>query len=118
MDVKDYLQAHGIAFSSFTHPPVYTCEEANTYNQDIRGVHCKNLLLKDRKSRAFFLVILPADQQASMDSLGDTLKTKLKFANEQDLQDKLGVDAGSVTPFALLNDTEHKVILVIDPQVW
>ena len=39
---------------------------------------------------------------------------KLSFASEQRLMKYLGVKPGSVTPFGLINDTEHHVHLFLD----
>ena len=117
MDIKQYLAEKEIEFKIFTHPAVYTCEEADKYNKDIRGVHSKNLFLKERKGRRFYLVILPAEQRLDMNSLGEKLNEKLKFANEADLNEILGITTGAVSPFALINDKEGKVEAVISGQV-
>ncbi|MBP5562540.1 MAG: prolyl-tRNA synthetase associated domain-containing protein, partial [Bacteroidales bacterium] len=42
---------------------------------------------------------------------------KLSFASEQRLMKYLGVKPGSVTPFGLINDTEHHVHLFLDKQL-
>jgi Ala-tRNA(Pro) deacylase len=39
---------------------------------------------------------------------------ELRFADAQLLMENLGVEPGSVTPFALINDTEKKVTVVLD----
>lgn len=53
-----------------------------------------------------------------MNKLSGILEDKLKFANEADLKEILGLETGAVSPFGLINDTENKVILVIDEAVW
>jgi Ala-tRNA(Pro) deacylase len=120
MDIKNYLTEKGIEFKSFEHPAVYTCEEAEKQRiyTEIRGTHSKNLFLKERKSRRFYLVVLPADKKLDIGELGNALGDKLKFANEDDLKGILGLTPGAVSPFGLINDTEHKVIVVIDQKVW
>ena len=42
---------------------------------------------------------------------------KLSFASEKRLMKYLGVMPGSVTPFGLINDTEHHVHLFLDKQL-
>ena len=42
---------------------------------------------------------------------------KLRFADEKLLMQHLGVTPGSVTPFGLINDSEHKVQLIIDNSI-
>ncbi|MBI4447918.1 prolyl-tRNA synthetase associated domain-containing protein [Candidatus Woesearchaeota archaeon] len=118
MDVKEYLKEKGIRFQTFTHPPVYTCEEAAKYNSNIRGIHSKNLFVKNKKSKKFYLVILPATKRLDRENLGVALNDKLKFANENDLKEILGLSTGAVSPFGIINDEERKVQVVIDKAVW
>ena len=118
MKIKNYLQKLGINFKEFKHPAVYTCEEAEKYNKNIRGIHSKNLFLKNRKSKRFYLVILPADKKLDLDELGKKISDNLKFAKENDLKEILGVKSGAVSPFGLINDKKNKVIAVIDSKVW
>lgn len=118
MDVKTYLDEREIGFKSVTHPAVYTIEEAEKCYIDLKGVHAKNLFLKDRKSRRFYLVIIPANQKADMEALGKQLNDILKFANPDDLMKLLGLTPGAVSPFGLLNDKNHVVKLVIDKRIW
>tara|TARA_Y100000310_G_scaffold251425_1_gene257897 strand:+ start:80 stop:307 length:228 start_codon:yes stop_codon:yes gene_type:complete len=72
MDVKDYLKNNKINFVTFKHPPFYTCGEAEQYNQDIKGIHAKNLFLKEKRSRRFYLLIAPAKKK--MDVMGGNLE--------------------------------------------
>ncbi len=116
--VKNYLANLNIAFKTHTHPAVYTCEQAAKYDKEIKGIHCKNLFLKDRKSRRFYLVILPADQELNIRDLGEQIGDKLKFANENDLGDILNLTSGSVSPFGLINDKESRTEVVISKRVW
>lgn len=118
MDIKKYLESKGISFKIFTHPPVYTVEEAKKYSKNIKGMHSKNLFLKDKKSKQFYLVIIPENKKVSMDALGIAVNNKLKFANEDNMKDLLGLTSGAVSPFGLINDKENKVEVIIDKAVW
>ncbi|MBS3140404.1 hypothetical protein J4479_05370 [Candidatus Woesearchaeota archaeon] len=53
-----------------------------------------------------------------MDKLGAIAGDKLKFANEDDLKELLGLTSGAVSPFGLINDKERKVDLLIDKAIW
>lgn len=120
MDVKKYLTSKGISFKEFKHNPVYTVEEAKNERiyDDIKGIHSKNLFLKERKGKRFYLVIMPEHKPLDMKELGEKLGDKIKFANEDNLKEILDLSPGSVSPFGLINDTEHKVKLIIDEVVW
>jgi Ala-tRNA(Pro) deacylase len=39
---------------------------------------------------------------------------KLSFASEQRMMKYMGITSGSVTPFGLINDTEHHVYVFLD----
>lgn len=120
MEIKGYLKSLGIKFREFKHAPVYTCEEAKKERiyGDIKGVHSKNLFLKERKSKRFYLVIMPENKPLDINQLGEELGDKVKFANEDNLKEILNLTPGSVSPFGLINDKEHKTIIVIDKEVW
>lgn len=118
--VKTYLQKKAIAFKTFEHVPVFTCEEAEKHSATlgIRGLHCKNLFLKERKSKRFYLYILPARQKADLKEVEKITSDEIKFANEEDLSNILGLTKGSVSPFGLINDVHHQTIVLMDRAVW
>ena len=120
MEIEEYLKSNGIKFKEFSHEPVFTVEEARTSKvyESIRGIHVKNLFIKDRKSKIFWLIIVNAEKKVDMKELGEKLENKIKFANEGNLKEILGLTPGSVSPFGLINDVESKVIVVIDKEVW
>ncbi len=118
MKIKKYLQENQIKFKSFKHPAVYTCEEAEKYNKDIKGIHSKNLFLKNKKSTRFYLVIVPAKKKTDLKELSKITEDKLTFANEKDLKEKLKLSTGAVSPFGLINDENGEINLLIDKEVW
>jgi Ala-tRNA(Pro) deacylase len=108
------LDRLGIAHPTITHPPVFTVEEAKTLRGKIEGGHTKNLFLKDKHDRLFLAVTLedvPVDLKALSPSIG---AGRLSFASADRLREHLGVEPGSVTPFALINDGVHRVRPVLD----
>ena len=118
MEIKEYLKDIGVEFKIHKHPPVYTCEEMEKYVEDINGIHSKNLFIKNRKSKNYYLVILPAKDNFDFKRFEILLSDKLKFSNENDLKKFLGVSSGAVSPFGLINDENHKIEILIDKEVW
>ena len=43
--------------------------------------------------------------------------SRLSFCTDEMLQENLGVVSGAVTPLALMNDKEHKTLLVVDKDI-
>ena len=108
------LKTLGIETTTKDHAPVYTVEEARALRGEISGGHCKNLFLKDKKG-VLWLVVTLEDAQVDLKSLPKTIgSARLSFGKGELLGEVLGVEPGSVTPFALINDAEQKVEVVLD----
>jgi Ala-tRNA(Pro) deacylase len=114
-----FMDANRFEYERLEHPAVYTCEEADRYHTGIEAVHTKNLFLCDKKKRHFFLVVTACEKTVRLDSLAALLGVShLRFASEENLEKFLGVGKGSVTMMGLVNDSEHRVALWIDKEVW
>ena len=108
------LDELGIAYTHHEHPPVYTVAEASTFYTQIPGGHCKNLFLRDRK-KSNWLVVAQHDTPLELKRLNELLQTsKLTLGRPERLWEILGVIPGAVTPFALLNDVERQVRVVVE----
>ncbi|MBO6947799.1 MAG: prolyl-tRNA synthetase associated domain-containing protein [Rhodospirillales bacterium] len=108
------LSELGISGRTVTHAPVYTVDEAKAHRDGLPGGHTKNLFLKDKKGR-MFLVTADEDQEIDLKSLRDKLDCKpLSFASSERLMTYLGVKPGSVTPLAVINDSDGVVTLALD----
>jgi Ala-tRNA(Pro) deacylase len=110
----DRLDALGLAHRTVTHAPVFTVEEAKAHRGDLPGHHIKNLFLRNKKE-AMWLVVALEDRAIDLRRLGEVLEAgRLSFGSPERLSRTLGVEPGSVTPFAVVNDTAHQVSLVLD----
>jgi len=113
--VRERLDALGIAYERYEHPPVATVEEASVQWAGIDAMHCKNLFLRNQKGNRHYLVIAMhvkrVDLRAVANQIGDG---KLSFASPERLMTHLGVTPGSVSPAGLINDREHHVRVYLD----
>lgn len=108
------LAALGIETTTVRHPPVFTVEQSKALRGALPGGHAKNLFLKDKKG-AMWLVVAAEDRLIDMKALRPILgSAALSFASADTLRRVLGVEPGAVTPFALVNDDEHRVRVVLD----
>ncbi len=114
-DLFAYLDTLGIAHPTVTHKAAFTVEDARALRGEIAGGHTKNLFLKDKKD-ALFLVVALEDAAIELKSLHRRLGAsgRFSFGSAELLAATLGVEPGSVTPFAVLNDTERRVGVVLD----
>jgi Ala-tRNA(Pro) deacylase len=114
-DLFAFFDSLGIRTRSYDHVPVFTVAESQAIKEDIPGGHSKNLFLKDKKGR-LFLVVAHAETRIDLKRLHEPLGAsgRLSFGSAELLREVLGVEPGSVTPFALLNDREQRVAVVLD----
>lgn len=123
--VLRYLDEHQITYEVYNHPEGKTIEEAKRWWKDDGSVHCKNIFLRNHKRNQHYLVCFDCDHDLDIHDLEQRLKAelmaqgfnspgKLSFASPERMERYLGLEPGSVSPFGLINDTEHHVILFLD----
>lgn len=115
---RDQLLTHlaglGIATETVEHPAVFTVEESRTLRGVIEGAHTKNLFLKCKKDRLWLITALeqtPIDLKTLHHRIGSG---RLSFGSADLLREVLGVEPGSVTTFAAINDTARRVSVILD----
>ena len=114
-DLFAYLDSLGITHQTVTHAPVFTGEESRALARRVPGVHSKNLFLRDKKG-ALFLVVASENAAIELKSLHRLLGAsgRFSFGSAETLLETLGVEPGSVTPFAAINDKAGRVTVVLD----
>ncbi|TVQ10681.1 MAG: prolyl-tRNA synthetase associated domain-containing protein [Bacteroidetes bacterium] len=109
------LEELSISYEYYEHPPAPTIEEAVKYWKDVDATHCKNLFFRNHKGNRHYLVILDHRQELNIRDLEQRLKQgKLTFASPKRMMKYLGITPGSVSPLALINDTEKHVHVFLD----
>jgi Ala-tRNA(Pro) deacylase len=114
-DLFAYLDRLGIAHPTVTHAPLFTVEQSQALRGTIAGGHTKNLFLKDKKG-ALYLVTALEDAVIELKSLHRLLAAsgRFSFGSADLMRETLGIEPGAVTPFAAMNDREHRVTVVLD----
>ncbi len=114
-DLYAQLDALGIAYTIYRHPPAPTVDIAREYWKNIPTTHCKNIFFRNHKGNRHYLVVIEHTRELDIHALEQRLRQgKLTFASPQRLMKYLGVEPGSVTPFGLINDAEHHVHVFLD----
>lgn len=117
VQLYSYLDALSIQHKTYEHAPVFTVEESRAVCAHIPGGHTKNLFLKDRRGQ-FWLIVACEGQRADLNNLAKELQVaRFSFGSAELLMELLGVLPGSVTPFALINDAEQRVRVVLDEKM-
>jgi Ala-tRNA(Pro) deacylase len=117
-ELLSHLDGLGIAAETVSHEPVFTVAESRPIKARIPGAHSKNLFVKDKKGR-FFLVTAKDDTEIDLKRLHAAIGAsgRLSFGSADQLRDLLGVEPGSVTPFAVVNDREGRVSMILDARL-
>lgn len=113
--VLSWLDEHNLKYEWYEHPASPTIEEAKLHWRNDGSKHCKNLFFRNHKGNRHYLVCFDCDQSMAIHDLEHILhQGKLSFASEQRMERYLGLQPGSVSPFGLINDSEHHVHLFLD----
>lgn len=116
--LKIIFEKLDILTKTYSHPPVFTVEEAEEHIGHLKGGHCKSLFVSDRK-KFFWLIVAIGSTKIDLKSLRKHLKAKnLSFCNVTLLEQFLGVQPGSVTPFGLMNDKDCKIEVLLDKKLF
>ena len=118
-DIYEFLDSIDVSYERFDHPPVFTVSEAKRLSPEMDGASTKNLFLRDKKGIRHFLVVVPQDKQVDLKELSSILEaSRLSFASPDRLKKYLGIEPGSVSILALLNDPEKTVEVFVDNELW
>ena len=113
-DLIALLDSLGVEHPTHEHPAVFRVGEGKEIKAAIPGVHTKNLFLKDAKGR---LWLISAQDRTAIDlkRLHTVIgSARLSFGSAGLMEQVLGVTPGSVTAFALINDSDRQVRFVLD----
>jgi Ala-tRNA(Pro) deacylase len=118
-DLLLLLDRNQLPYEIVEHEPVFTIADALAATPEIGGIKTKNVFLRDGKGARHFLVIVPHDLRLDLAVLARTLEaSKLSMGSPDRLQRHLGVSPGAVGVFALVNDRDRAVELVVAQRVW
>ncbi|MEG2291365.1 MAG: prolyl-tRNA synthetase associated domain-containing protein [Romboutsia sp.] len=97
------------------HEEVFTAEEFYEVTKDMPGHHCKNLFLKNSNKSMNYLLVAKHDKAVDLKDVKAQIgSSRLSFDSPERLYELMKVTPGSVNPFSVINDTNSKVILLID----
>jgi Ala-tRNA(Pro) deacylase len=113
-DLIAFLNAQGIDHVTLDHAAVFRVGEGEAALDALPGGHTKNLFLEDNKG-AMWLVSALQTTRIDLKALPAAIGSgRLSFGKPARLASSLGVTPGSVTAFALINDSERRVRFILD----
>ena len=117
----DLLDKLGIQFWRTDHGwmKADTMEDCHVIDACLNATVCKNLFLCNRQQTQFYLLCMSPDKVFHTKELSAQINSaRLSFAPEDKLWELLRCHPGSATILGLANDTEHRVRLLIDREVY
>ncbi|MEO9900140.1 prolyl-tRNA synthetase associated domain-containing protein [Nisaea sp.] len=116
-DLLGHLDELELCYDLHRHPPLFTVEDSKALRGELPGGHCKNLFLRDRKGKMWLVVTLE-DRPIDLKQLGAAFGgARLSFGSPDRLMTHLGVIPGAVSPYALFNDVDRAVTVVLDKEL-
>lgn len=113
------LEKLGIPYARVEHDIANTMEDCAVIS-DVLGIRiCKNLVLCNRQKTDFYLLTMPEDKPFVTKELSHQIgSSRLSFAPAEEMERLIGCTPGSASVLGLMNDTEHKVRLLMDREVY
>ncbi len=113
--VLDALEKLGIEYKLITHEAVCTIEEMDSLGIFTDGEVCKNLFLRNANGKIHYLVCCLKDKHVDLVKLREELScSRLSFGSDERLMKHLGLTQGAVSPFGVINNEDHEVVVVLD----
>ena len=117
--VLAFLNSHAIAYEMHEHERAHTIDDCLRMPFiDEKVTICKNILLCNRQKTQFYLMLLkpltPFRTAVVSKALG---VSRLSFAPDEALEEKLQLTSGSVSPLGLMFDPEHEITLCYEKGV-
>ena len=113
------LEELSISTTTVDHPEAFTMEDMIKHVGHVPGILAKNLFMYGKKKKDLWLLSARNDADVKLTDLSKQVGAPggLRFAADSILEETLGVRAGCVTAFALINDKEKKVKFLLDKEL-
>lgn len=115
----DLLETLGISYDRVSSDAADTMEKCAAVSEVLGVSICKNLFLCNRQKTQFYLLCMGPDKPFHTKDLSAQIgSARLSFAPEESLWELLHCTPGSATILGLMNDTEHRVRLLMEREIY
>ncbi len=102
-----------INYTNYEHQPVHSCNDSKWICVPWQRV--KSLLIRNKKWTNFYMVVVWEDKKLETNKIREIFDdSKMSFFEEELMMGKIWLKPGSVSPFALINNTEKDIKVVFD----
>lgn len=114
----DLLDRLNIPYQRIDHDATATIEACHEIDKLLDIQICKNLFLCNTQKTNFYLLMMPGEKKFRTADLSKQIgSARLSFAGAEYMEEFLDITPGSVSVLGLMNDTDHRVRLLIDADV-
>lgn len=114
----DLLDGLGVSYQRIDHEAAMTMEACAEIDKVLDATICKNLLLCNRQSTVFYLLMMPGEKQFKTSVLSKIIgSSRLSFAAPEYMEQFLDITPGSLSVLGLMNDGENRVQLLMDEEI-
>lgn len=116
--VENCLNELGIDFQVVAHEPALTTEQADAFIEGIEGVRTKTMFLTNKKKTQYYLLIMDDQKLLDMERFKDLVgANRIRMASAESLSAKMLLPPGIVSPFGLLNNEDHDILVYFDKAI-
>ncbi|MBO7303523.1 MAG: prolyl-tRNA synthetase associated domain-containing protein [Clostridia bacterium] len=117
--VYDFLDTLGVEYERIDHEAAMTMEACEEIDKALEATICKNLFLCNRQETDFYLLLMPGDKPFKTKDLSAQIgSARLSFGKPEYMESFLDITPGSLSVMGLMNDTENRIRLLIDVDVF
>ncbi len=117
--VYDLLDKLGVCYKRIDHEPAMTMEACQEIDKVLNAAICKNLLLCNRQETDFYLLLIEGEKKFKTKDISAQINSaRLSFAKPEHMEQFLDITPGSLSVLGLMNDTEQRVKLLIDADLY
>lgn len=116
----DLLDSLGISYERVDHEAANTMEACAEIDKILApAVICKNLFLCNAQKTRFYLLMIREDKKFKTKEISKQINSaRLSFAPAEQMEEFLDITPGSVSILGLMNDTENRVQLLVDEDIF
>ena len=119
MAIYDKLDALGIEYKRADHDHADTMEDCLAIEKVLGAKICKNLFLANRQRTKFYMLMIPEEKTFRSSEISKQAgSSRLHFAEPEYMLEMVGTTPGSASVMGLMNDTEHRVQLLVDEDLF
>ena len=117
-EVENLMAELDIPYNIVEHPASHSTEESDAYIEGYEGCRSKTMVLANKKSTQFYMIMMDDAKRIEMDDLAEVLGVnRLHFASEERLEKLLDLHSGIVSLYGLVGPKMDNMHIYFDQEM-